>query len=87
LQTNCGFYCVVCSSGVFGLITPRYLNCLLHLIIKAFTPKTSAYYKCAQKPAELSVSVCICLCSELRRYWFLSEYLLCNLFECVWRVF
>jgi len=43
-QTNCGFYCVVCASGVFGLITTRYLNCLLHLIIKAFTPKTSAYY-------------------------------------------
>ena len=29
----CGFYC-----GVFGLITTRYLNCLLQFICKAFTP-------------------------------------------------
>jgi len=38
------FIKVVCASGVFGFITSRYLNCLLDLILNAFTPKTSVYY-------------------------------------------
>ena len=46
-QTSCCFYCVVCASGVFALIISRYLNCLLPLINKALTPKSSAYYRFA----------------------------------------
>ena len=44
---------VVCASGVFGLITSRYLNCLSDLILKAFTPKTSAYYNTPILPGSL----------------------------------